>query len=763
MKLPGISFSKDALVAFLLKHGEKIVVAVIGLLALLLAWNGVSALRLKSAPADRRPDAIVRLTNETIQHIDAEPNPPAESLRRTGELAKAIDPWRASQVKVAAPPDMAPLSRPTVATITLRGEPRVFPIEDLRAVVGVAVVKDQMAEQAATAFAAPPAMDPSGMPTGADSGNPDYDEPVKRFEKLVPCVVLVGLIPAAKQRAEFRQVLAAPVEDPAIVQQVDVPRWGDVIVERATADKPDDWLAIRPRLVAEQGGSKPLPDRFQLGAEELARQGGETNYVAGLPPRLYQPWGLDTIHPWFLQPRHKWRLERGEQIAETPVRLGPADFRQQFTDHIGHEVELVGMKFVDKPQRTESPDAVFMNVASADGKETFPPPDPAGIGGAAAAGPATAAAFRPVFVMGSDWQKRLDMRGVATCHLRVVPSLNGGVAVAQIVGITPLDATGTPGIEQRDPRTSPDVGGGFVPGGEGGMPPPMMGGGDGPDEGAEYRLFRFVDDTVEFGRAYRYRVKLELANPNWGLDPRLLASPKSAETELLSAESDPSAPVLVPAPYVVAARDTIDGGASPTTSADDVTPETKRPAGPKPLQLGRAQVEVSFIGPSWLHMRGKRPEQGVDYFDYAIDRVIPVEPGGSVLWKRTRRAKGREKTKPDSQAAKAAEKPRSADPTWKLLTSADVGRELIDFRGRQRVEGGAVAGKKDAGATASAIREPVEMALLRADGSLEVVTAADSLWLLDAFEISAGGMPSPMGPGMGMPERDPIRSSRPVP
>jgi hypothetical protein len=758
MKLPGVTFSKDALVAFLLNHVEKIVVAVIGLLALLLAWNGISALRLKSAAADRQPQAIVALANQTMQHIDAEPNPPAEAVRRAGELATLIDPWRASQVAVAAPPEMAPLSRPTVATFTMRGEPRVLPIEDLQTVAGVAVVKDQMAEQAANAFAAPPSVDPSGMQSATESGNPDYDEPVKRFEKLVPCVVLVGLVPAAKQRAEFRTALGSQTDDAALGQQVDVPRWGDFVVERTMADA-EDWRPIRPRLVGDQAGSKPIPERFLLRAEELARADGQSGYVAGLPPRLYQPWGLDTIHPWFRQPQHKWRLERSEQIAESPVRLTPAEFRQQFTDHAGHEVEVTSLKFVGAPQRTGSPDSVFMNVASDDGKETFPPPDPVA-SGATPVGAVTTVAPKPVFVMASDWQKRLDMRGVAACTLRVVPAIDGGVAVAQIVGITPLDENGTPGVEQRDPRGTPagGIGPGFGPGGEGAMPPPMMAGG-GPDEGAEYRLFRFVDDTVEFGKAYRYRVKLELVNPNWGLDPKLLASPKSAETELLSAESASSAPVLVPAPYVMVARDAIDGGAPATPSPDDSGAETKKPVGPKPLQLGKTQVEVSFVGPTWRHMRGKRPEQGYDYFDYAIEHVMPLEPGNAVLWKRSRKAKAREKTKSDARATKAADKPRPTDPTWSLLTTADVGRDVLDFRGRQASDAGGDGGRKEA----AAIPEPVELALLRSDGSLEVVTAADSQQLLDAFQDSVDGMPTPMGPGMGPPGREGPRYDRPVP
>jgi hypothetical protein len=133
-----------------------------------------------------------------------------------------------------------------------------------------------------------------------------------------------------------------------------------------------------------------------------------------------------------------------------------------------------------------------------------------------------------------------------------------------------------------------------------------------------------------------------------------------------------------------------------------------------------------------------------------------VEPGNAVLWKRSRKAKAMEKTKSDSRAAKTAEKPRATDPTWSLLSTADVGRDLLDFRGRQASD----SGRKEA----TAIPEPVELALLRSDGSLEVVTAADSQHLLDAFQDSDDGMPTPMGPGMGPPGREgPLRYDRPVP
>jgi hypothetical protein len=739
MKMPGLKFDKDAIGRFFLNHVEKFVVGGVGILGLVLAWNGVNALRAKSVSAEKRPESVAALTADTVRHIDAVAKPPADAMRSAGQLSRTIDPWRPQQVKVAPTPDVAMLSRPVVQQIVRRAEPKAFPVEDLRAIAGWRVLKDQMAEQMANAAAQ------GGTDDGNQSAaNPDYLEPQKRFERLAPYVVLVGLVPVAKQRAEFRRALgtADAAATPGTGDPLqDLPRWGDYVVERAVAadaDKPEAWSPIRLRLDADQGGSKPLPERFLLGANDLATSSGESGYAASLPQRLYEPWGLDTIHPWFLQPRHKWRLERSEQIAESPVRLRPADVRKEFADHAGHEVELVGMKFAGAAQKTGSPETVMISVAAADGSESCPPPD--ATTAPTPDGSSRPTAVKPVFIMSAAWQKTIDLKSIAACDLRVIPALESGIPVVQIIGITPLEADGRQGVEQRDPKmmSAGGVAGGLG-GGGGEFGGPMMTGG-GIDEGAEYRLFRFIDESVDPGKAYRYRVKVELPNPNYGLDPRMLADQKAAGNELLSSVSEPTATVMLPTPYMTAARASlVESKAAADSGGDSATPaaQTQKSAGPK---LGKTQVEVSFLGPTWQHMRGKRADQGSDLFDLAIEHVLPVEPGGSVLWKRSKKPKEKDKQKQDSSAAKATDKPKPRDASWTLLNDADVGRELIDFRGRQKTEAAADASKKDAAATA-VIREPVEMAFLRPDGSLEVVTAADSQWVLDAYEGYSAGAP----------------------
>lgn len=60
-------------------------------------------------------------------------------------------------------------------------------------------------------------------------------------------------------------------------------------------------------------------------------------------------------------------------------------------------------------------------------------------------------------------------------------------------------------------------------------------------------LFRYIDFAVEQGKTYRYRVRVELENPHYGLPPDELDDYALAEREVLETEwSEPSGPIEVP-------------------------------------------------------------------------------------------------------------------------------------------------------------------------------------------------------------------------
>lgn len=67
-----------------------------------------------------------------------------------------------------------------------------------------------------------------------------------------------------------------------------------------------------------------------------------------------------------------------------------------------------------------------------------------------------------------------------------------------------------------------------------------------PAQGIDQALFRFFDFTVETGKAYVYRVRLVLENPNYGRPPQDLAEATSARSPTVQSEfSDPTLPIQV--------------------------------------------------------------------------------------------------------------------------------------------------------------------------------------------------------------------------
>jgi len=260
MKRPSISFNKEAILEFLLNHGEKIGVALIAALACGLVWGGIDAVRMKPAGKDIQPPAIAERATRAAEHIQSVKQPPAEEIKKTS-LAKSIAPWRAPEV--AAPPTVAMLNKPLFEEKSKRSRPEVFAIEELRAVAGVAFMPERQAGAAPGRNAAdvePPA-DPNQpglpkrpkprpnrgrgaegegqMPGGAPMPN-DFGPgfaPVPGMEmmpgmpmqnvargRLVPYCVVTGLIPVQKQAEDYAlRFASAGFRDP----RRDAPLWSD--------------------------------------------------------------------------------------------------------------------------------------------------------------------------------------------------------------------------------------------------------------------------------------------------------------------------------------------------------------------------------------------------------------------------------------------------------------------------------------------------------------------------------------------------------
>jgi hypothetical protein len=344
MKLP--SLSKDDVIDFLLRHAEKFVVTIVALLAMGLAWGGIDALRTQSVAADKRPDVLSSHARRTLEHIDRDKQPPDDVAPRTPSLTKLVEPWRAPQIVKA--PEMALLDRPLFDELGRRTKPEVFPIEDLQATAGVAVFAPR--PQAGPGAARPVERDPAPPKGGKTKGKKQSSEedaavaggpgfggaapagdgtPALPAGRIVPYVMVTGLIPVLKQQQDYAQRFqSTSLRD----EKRDSPLWSEFLVERSTVvpGGRETWEKIDPKLAArkarDEWGSmqgESLPPGFLLAAEQQPGTGGAV-YCAPLPLLVTDGWGRDSMHPWFRQEmdRRRARQEAAQKAAGETVEAG---------------------------------------------------------------------------------------------------------------------------------------------------------------------------------------------------------------------------------------------------------------------------------------------------------------------------------------------------------------------------------------------------------------------------------------------------------
>lgn len=549
MKKPNLS--KDAVIDFLLRHVEKIVVAIIAVLAMGLAWGGIDALRSQTVKPDKRPEALSGHARRTLDHIDREKQPPADVVPRPPSLTKLVEPWRAPRISGA--PDMSLLDKPLFEELDRRTRPEVFPIEDLRATAGIAVFAPK-------------------VQAGADAARPG---------RIVPYVVVTGLIPVAKQTGDYaRRFQSTSLRDP----KRDSPLWSDYLVERSTVvpGGRETWERVDMKTVAKKARdqwagfqSERLPPTFLLAPEQNPGSGG-ISYCAPLPQLAMEGWGPESLHPWFQKEFNRLRAER--EAAQKSANEGPA-----------------------------------------------------------ASGPTTDEGDR------SPLAEPAAGAGAAT-----MPAASGEPAA-------PLD----------------------------------------------YRLFRFVDTAVEAGKAYQYRVRLSIWNPNYNVPAQHLADAGLAkDLKLPSQPSNATSAVTVPESVTTLVR-------------------TLPKADMKRFKPGMAEVLVLA------------PDERTG--NYALRGVI-TDLGGFV------------------NVDRKLNKPGDLRVRGEEITTNSL---LLDMAGRQE-------NREDLRTARSpAPPEPLELIVMREDGRFELVTAAESeasitrhAATLPAADGGKTGQKPPGDGGGGTPSKD---------
>lgn len=469
MKMVAPSLSKEALLTWLLNHCEKLIGGFVLLIAFWLAWGGIRTLQSKSATADLRPEKISSRAVAALEHIDAAQQPPKEKLLEPRGLGDSIGAWDAP---VEKEPHKLVLSRPLFDELARRTKPEVFPLKQLRAVSGIAVMAvpagggeaggrpSRPGRQPPPAPGIDPAMGDFTGQMGIDQVDPSAAVPPAR---ITPYVIVTGLIPYAEQygdylerfgTASFREPrLDSPLWSDFLIERADVtsggePKWERIDLKKVTQAMQKEWANVQPDSL--------LPDFFLSPTEQPGL--GEVLYAWPLPQLAMESWGPEAVHPWALT---EWQRLLAEQAA----------------------------------------------LAPGDGSNPLQPGGPTGLpfgGGPMGIPFGGEGQFGPGF--GS-------LPGGSSGEF-------GGSAE---FGMSPLS----------DP---------------GGMPQPGT-------SLIEYKMFRFVDTAVQEGRAYRYRVRVSVWNPNYRVPPQHLADADLAKAMKLPSDySNETAPVKVPGALAVLSR-----------------------------------------------------------------------------------------------------------------------------------------------------------------------------------------------------------------
>lgn len=736
MKTPAVN--PAAIGGFFIRHGEKLAFAALGLFGLTMVWWGIDAVRSQSVDKSRSPQAVQELANQAAAHIESVAKPPAGRVPSLPPLSPRVDPWRPQQVKIVdtrSPP--AIFNRPLAAELTKRTRPQVLPIEDLQATAGIAVLPDPVARAGG---AAPVPAAPAGEPQPPEPEEPRGGKRPRRKPReeglfsaidlptpatadlaatqpaepgrITPFIVVTGLVPTAKQRAEFEKRFGAvSFRDP----RRDVPRWGEYIVERTRVVPGANprWERLKIVNVERAGQGQAGPEAGRPGVRSVAKDGGgdappplmpetlpggfllqpgetEVGYVAALPERIDEPWGTAAFHPWFVPELKKFLAgEMGK--AEQPGMAGDAtlaDLKAKPLGFVGKEVRLARVSLDPAPERQRNVGLYKFGVRSADGSEAV---ELQTIG----------QVEKLVFATSADWGAKLSFDvgdKPRACNLRTRIDMVGKTPVARILEIELLDDVGEVTSTRAEPNPEPvevtDAMGlpAGVPAGAPGFVGPL----------SENRLFRFIDTAVEPGAEYRYRVRFALRNPNVGLAPQHVADLAITRGDFLVSEYSNETPaVRVPDPKRVLARTIPREAARKLKVKPDVV---------EVLVLSDSKESGNFALRSTV-----TPLGGLINVDPALNRPANVRFFGE---------------------------PVTTD------------RVLVDVRGPQeeRTDG-----------RSQVPPEPLEMLLLRPDGRFEFVGAADSELLVRKYR-STLFKPGEEAPDDGKPKsRDRDSSPRGFP
>lgn len=278
-----LSLDKDAIQEFFVHHVEKILFAGVVLCFLFFIYGAARQERFASKPRD-----LVDAANNARKHLE-ETNPEAKLMSR--DFAEKATKLRIPIAKQRY--EHRALWKPLLfAQRAKRGEPQLYPVQDLRGAPGSGALR--MAEEESTFVPAPEERGPRRRSRDDDEEDEEREIEIKYNVKGFRWVCVTGLVPITEQEKAYRQLFRdAQFTDP----ERDYPDYIYYRVERAEVTS---------------GGEADLEWNYRVNLrQELARleefgEGGQQmvnpeylhpDLAYPLPPLVGQNWGPEVAHP----------------------------------------------------------------------------------------------------------------------------------------------------------------------------------------------------------------------------------------------------------------------------------------------------------------------------------------------------------------------------------------------------------------------------------------------------------------------------------
>jgi hypothetical protein len=514
MKLK-ISLDPNTIKTFFIDHVEKILFGVVVVFFLLFVYSAVARGKLDWQPQDLVQDA--EQAKKRVQETKPNPPPIREFTKEAEGMQKPIV---ADNYKFTA--DWDPL---VFAENIPRGLPTLFPIKDLRASAG------------------------NGAFAMAPEDEEEESEESMSNTRGQRWVVLTGLIEHRKQKDAYDTAYQEAAQwDP----QRDYPDYAFYRVERAEVDPRVEtaqlkWTTIHVmNMLAKQdfwtqSGSELVDPTY------LPPPRGNVSLAYPLGPLQNRTWGSEVAHP------PEIKIADASLLASSG---GMGGMSGMYGDAGGKKAAAKGGKAdaeeseEDAAKRIEEEKKKLAERRKKARERLARQPDEPGALDTASSGAGAAGSMGPGGMgatpgVGRGAAGRRGMAGGMPGAMAGGMSMPGSMPGAASEGMGSM-MSGARGAIRR--RGAP---------GEEEQPAE--------EQEVEYLLFRFFDFSVQPGRHYQYRVKLVLANPNFGMLPHFLEREGMEKVKVLETEwSAPSPSVSVPvdSQVLLASAKASDGTAS---------------------------------------------------------------------------------------------------------------------------------------------------------------------------------------------------------